>query len=378
MSNSICFVGLDNYPVLNPASGVEYFGGESVQQTLLARAFASHGYDVSMVVKDHGQTQGEVLDGIRVWKTFNESEGMPVFRFFYPRMTSMINALGKADADIYYQSCAAVWTGVVAWYSRRNRKKFVFRIAHDSDCIPGKQIIRFSRDRIIYEYGLKRADFIAAQGVNQIALLKENYSLNSVPVNMVVELPDPDMAADPDIDVLWVNNLRDFKRPELLMELAERLPDIQFTMIGGVVPGCDELYQEIERKSAQLENVTFLGAVPYNQVNDYFARAKLFVNTSDWEGFPNSFLQAWARRVPVISFFDPDGLIESRGLGAVPEDLSGMAESIKGYLRMGGKREESAARSYRFVVENYAPDAVVRKYEDIMDNKAAGLKYVQD
>ena len=59
----ICFVGLDNYPVLNPDCGGEYFGGESVQQTLLAKAFADLGYEVSMVVKDHGQAQGEFRQG---------------------------------------------------------------------------------------------------------------------------------------------------------------------------------------------------------------------------------------------------------------------------------------------------------------------------
>jgi len=110
----ICFVGLDNYPVLNPNKGGENFGGESVQQTLLAKAFIDIGYDVSMVVKDHGQSQGEMIDGIKVWKTFKAQEGVPVFRFFYPRLTSIVAALKKADADIYYQSCAGVNTGIVA------------------------------------------------------------------------------------------------------------------------------------------------------------------------------------------------------------------------------------------------------------------------
>ena len=59
MTASICFLGLDNYPVLNPRRGHEYFGGESVQQTLLARAFVSLGHQVSMVVKDHGQPQAD-------------------------------------------------------------------------------------------------------------------------------------------------------------------------------------------------------------------------------------------------------------------------------------------------------------------------------
>ena len=45
-SRTICFVNADNYPVLNPAFGEHYIGGESVQQTLLAKAFRDKGYDV--------------------------------------------------------------------------------------------------------------------------------------------------------------------------------------------------------------------------------------------------------------------------------------------------------------------------------------------
>src|SRR5262245_27629040 len=50
-----CFVGLDNLPVLEPEYRAHSLGGESVQQTLLARALARRGHEVSMVVGDYGQ-----------------------------------------------------------------------------------------------------------------------------------------------------------------------------------------------------------------------------------------------------------------------------------------------------------------------------------
>ena len=55
MNEKICFVGIDNYPVIRGDKDGKYIGGESVQQTLLAKAFRDIGYDVRMVVKDNGK-----------------------------------------------------------------------------------------------------------------------------------------------------------------------------------------------------------------------------------------------------------------------------------------------------------------------------------
>ena len=37
-------------------------------------------------------------------------------------------------------------------------------------------------------------------------------------------------------------------------------------------------------------NLTLCGRGPYHEIGDFYDRAKVFVNTSDVEGFPNSFL----------------------------------------------------------------------------------------
>src|SRR5262245_51300056 len=102
----ICLVGLYNLPVLAPEYQHGAVGGEPVQQTLLARALAARGYDVSMVVADHGQPDGAVWDGVRTWKAYRRGAGIPVLRFVHPRWTGLWSALARADADVYYTSCA--------------------------------------------------------------------------------------------------------------------------------------------------------------------------------------------------------------------------------------------------------------------------------
>ena len=162
---------------------------------------------------------------------------------------------------------------------------------------------------------LRCANVIAAQTEFQAQMLRENHGLESTVVNMMVEPPHRSAEDKKDIDVLWVSNLRALKRPELALELARQLPEVKFTLAGGPMPGGETYYEDVRAAAARLPNVTMLGAVRYAETGALFDRAKIFLNTSSIEGFPNTFLQAWIRGVPVVSFFDPDSLVQRLPLG---------------------------------------------------------------
>lgn len=359
---SICFVGIDNYPVLNPAFGNEKIGGESVQQTLLAKEFLSRGYEVSMVVKDYGQPQNEVIDGIRCCKSFRTGAGLPVFRYIYPRIYKLWRALSMANADIYYQSCASMLTGLTAKYAKRNNRTFIFRLAHDTDCKPGQQLIPYKRDMRIYEYGLRGASHISSQSQYQKDMLLENYGLESSVIDMLVEDEKPaEVGLEKDIEVLWVNNIRPIKRPDVFLDVVEALPNVRFIMAGGKQDGHINYYEEIANRAQRYDNLVFLGAVPYVEIGKYFSRARLFLNTSDSEGFPNTFLQSWVRGVPVCSFFDPDGVIEKNGLGVSPNSFDQMTRCIEMYLndQDGGEWKDNAKA---YIKKYHSPASIVDQY----------------
>ena len=63
-------------------------------------------------------------------------------------------------------------------------------------------------------------------------------------------------------------------------------------------------------------NVQIVERVPFDQMDGYFQHARLFLNTSMAEGFPNAFLQAGKFGVPVASLHvDPDGMLSQHGCG---------------------------------------------------------------
>ena len=369
----ICFVESAMYGVLNPNSGALSSGGEAVQHSLLAREFANQGWSVSSVCLDVGQPMGELIDGVQVWKTYRRGAGVPGLRFIYPKLYRDWTALRRADADIYYQSCAGYMTGVVAAFSKRYGRKMVFRVAHDTDCVPGEQLIVNSRDRWLYEYGLRSANLISVQSDVQASALQKNYGLPSVGVRMIVEPPKEESMGVKDIDVLWVNNFRGFKRPEIVVDIARQMPHINFTMLGGRMPGFESLFAKVKSESQGLPNLNFVGPVPYSKVNSYFSRAKLFLNTSDSEGFPNSYLQAWVRGVPVVSYFDPDGLIESLGIGLIANSQSEFCAPIDELLQAPDRVREMGIKAREYSAANYGPTAIVKHYESLFENRL-GIK----
>src|SRR5262249_16788356 len=171
----LCFVGLDNLPVLAPEYGQHTIGGESVQQTLLAKALARRGHDVSMVVSDCGQSDGAQWDSIRVFKAYRPEAGLPVLRFVHPRWTRLWAALERAAPDMYSTSWAGAQVGLMALFCRRFGKRFVFRAASDTDCDKSRLLVRYARDRWLYAYGLRRAHAILVQTTAQAATLARSY-----------------------------------------------------------------------------------------------------------------------------------------------------------------------------------------------------------
>jgi glycosyltransferase involved in cell wall biosynthesis len=372
----ICIVGMDAYGLLSGEGDLKYIGGETVQHVLLARAWRDLGYDVTMIVFDDGQGERRVVDGINVIAAHKRHAGIPGLRFFHPRASKLFSALMAADADVYYQSPAGANTGITAWFCRMMGRKFIFRVASDSDCEKEHGRIELWRDRRLYDYGLRHADLVAVQTEYQAGLLRDNHRLDSSVVNMLVEPPRRGSApVRKDIDVLWLGNLRSLKRPELVLELARQLPDVKFTLAGGACPypWGYTYFDDVKAAAARLPNVSMPGGVRYTESGEWFDRARIFLNTSSIEGFPNTFLQAWIRGVPVVSFFDPDGLIRRLQLGHVAATIDDMRESIRGLLDVDVYRENIGRRARDFVAREFTSAAAAR-YIELLETRPVRVR----
>jgi len=135
------------------------------------------------------------------------------------------------------------------------------------------------------------------------------------------------------------------------------------------------LYEEVKARAETLDNVDFVGFVPYAEIGRYFDKAILFVNTSDSEGFPNTFLQSWARGVPTISFIDCGARINEASVGRIVDSIDAMIGTIGQLMENHNDRSSLGKVCVSYVVTNHGPERVIDMYEDLfrslMRNNAA-------
>lgn len=364
----VCLVNYFAWGVIADLEGPDvHIGGEEVQHTLLSRYLARSGYEVISLVGDFGQTDRQHIGGVEVRKTFPLSAGLPGVRFFYPRLTSTWAALKDADADVYYVSCAGSIVGIVAEFCRQNRRRFVFRTASDSDCAPDTLLVSNARDRWLYRYGIRHADCILVQTEKQAELLKQNYGLDSTVAGMFSDLPGALLDyAERKTDLLWLANMRTLKRPEWFIDVVRQLPELRCEMAGGEYHDAPELYRRVQQASQSLGNLVFHGQVPFGTTRSLFRNARVFVNTSELEGFPNTYLQAWANGLPVVATFDPDGLIASQGLGVVAKDVAGIVAGVTALLGSETEWRACSQRCRAYVESRLAPEIVAAPYQNAL------------
>src|SRR5262245_360462 len=345
---SVCFVAPNAYAALSGREDVAHVGGAERQQVLLAEELARRGHRVSFVVLDHGQPDGEELvTGISIFKCYRLDAGTRGLRFFHPRLSGLWRAMRKADADVYYQRGAETETGFVSHWCRRHARAFIFAVAHDTNCIARSPLLRRPSERLLFRRGLRQADAVVAQTTQQQELLLAEFGRPSTIIRSSFSwrwgsLATPRSEGDSD-RILWVGRLSEEKRPEWVIRLARDLPGLRFDIVGQCNSG-SAFGQSIARQIQALTNVQWHGYVPHHSMLALYRNARLLLCTSESEGFPNVFLEAWSCGKGVLSTVDPDGVIARFKIGVVTTNYDELKEYL---LTLDTRRATCEAMGYR-------------------------------
>ena len=238
--------------------------------------------------------------------------------------------LAEVNCDVYCCLGVSQRTARIFSVARQQSRRTILFIAANSDLDP----------RYVSEPGIRNAtgdngescaaairdaDLIVCQTEIQQRLLKDNFGRESCLLpnpfeydnwQRIMQSSVPPATVRVNRYALWVGRSdQHHKRPQILLSIAQRCPDISFVMIMNTQ---DESVA-MEMRNNCPENVQIIESVAFSEMPALFRNASMFISTGSrqFEGFPNVFLQAAASAVPIVSLEVDPGFVSEFNTGIV-------------------------------------------------------------
>jgi glycosyltransferase involved in cell wall biosynthesis len=401
----VTLVCLHAYPLFNSATSAP-IGGMETRAALFGQALARSGrWQVCFVVTDFGQANRTQHEGILfdIYQPLHQRASANVTPRFAKRKWIPILNLDKRDLALIWQIPVVAlfhffpaWLFPVYWRRRSpdivccfgNNKesaesiadckrascKSVLCITSDSDLslnyredTNGKN--DFGTPNWMCHYAIENADHIFVQTESQLRELKSRFGRSGEiirnPVDIAADAPSRWPLRGERDTILWIGRSDGFnKRPLLLLELARRCPDLPFLMIMNKTHA--DVYDAVQANRPP--NLTIVERVPHKEIWDYYRRSRVFVSTSSYEGFPNTFLQCAVAGVPVASLsVDPENILSRHGCGLLADgDIDVLARDVRALWQDAALAERHALSFHRYAFDHHSLPSQVERFEALL------------
>jgi hypothetical protein len=315
-------------------------GGAELQVALLARELVAHGHEAVLLAADIGQEDGVIWEGITIRGGGRFDTG--TLKDSLAALPRLVRVLRQERPDVVVVYGWTAWLAILAGLRGICRFRLVFVCALDAEIDGG-----FRRDNPwrgwLFAHGMRAADVRLGITEHQATLFREQ-GMSCAVTRLLLQESEIPAARKKSIDLLWVARCHPVKRPQLFLDLAERLPQARCRMI------CSEQDGDLFRA---VRHVEFLDAVPYHEIQSHFNAAEIFVNTSDREGVPNTFIHSGLGHTALLSLtVDPDGMFQSFQAGICARGDFDLLVTRAGHLLRNPKELEAAQdECARFVRE---------------------------
>ncbi|MCX7717330.1 MAG: glycosyltransferase family 4 protein [Candidatus Sumerlaeaceae bacterium] len=391
MALRVCIFVRHMYPVI--AGWREGFGGAEIEMYNACVALArQQGVEVTVLaLGEEGRREAPFSHrGMRVvpvpYERINASGrgrlGRVWMRLRYG--LRLMRHLMAVPADVYLTKLASyempfIW--LAAWLRRR---PLVYRFASDLELSRESLTERIFAGQAFWAGmfigTLRRCAARLAQTEVQRQMILRNYGLDSFVIGNAHEMPERVEPPDARDTVLWVGRCHPWKRADLFLDLAARLPHRRFVMIAPALKDHAALFEQISQRAATLKNLEFSSGVAPQEMPAYYNRARVMVMTSEVEGFPNVLIEALKTGTPTVSLhLNPDHVLADAaqvGEIAAPgfffpsytDELAGLVERL---FEDDGLWRRCSQCAREIAMERFSAERVAAQYVPILRRVAA-------
>lgn len=358
----VCFLSFASYSLFDREVAVDYGGAEKLMHTFATELAKDSGFEVHVGFEDLGRRAPNTTR-LQFHYLRQVRRGLPVLSRLR-NLSLWSEFFRNCGGDVYVQSAAGELTYQAARWCRRFGCKFVYMVMSDGD-VDGSILGADERVKSLFFRGLRLADLVICENQHQQRALRELHGIESPILPSPFQVPELHTEIPKNM-VLWVASSQALKQPYLFLELARRFPGEAFVMI--MRPLDTALFDMVSREAGELQNMTLLSRVPVEDMHGWFERAKVLVNTSTVEGFPNTFIEAGIAATPVLSLsVNPDGVLTDYGFGRVADgDLDRLAAGLGELLSNEDLRSEMGRKARDYVERTHDVRQVTERLKALL------------
>jgi len=372
-------------------------GGAEKQSAYCAKFLADSGVEVAFLMADPGKSKRikELYPGIkafynlkytveggvkkrkykagflqRIRDKVRSAFGLKALNVTKDNLENAMKAFSIPSVSFWMAHYLSDPLNELALFCRANKIPFLLALASDFDLdfleiSSGRD--QFGACREKKRNTLEMSNFVLVQNRWQEKVVKDNF-----PQKPCFYLPNP--VAIPPLQkgsknyktLLWIGKFDENKNPKAVINLAIKLPELNFLMIAN--PADKKIENEI--RTSKPANLKIIQSVPVNEMHTFYQSSSIHLSTSLKEGFPNTFLEAAATGIPTFSLnVDPDGLMTNSILGQHFEgNLDAMASTIRMVIANPDLLNEMGLKARSYVEAVHDSEKVNKRWLEIVDD----------
>lgn len=216
-----------------------------------------------------------------------------------------------------------------------SRKKVVLFLTSDDNVsdatFDNKSNIKFDNYKSYIRHHfilLNKIKKIVCQNDYQMSKLQKNFKKKVVNLKSPTEIFDTPKInlCNKEFDFIWIGKIDLVKDFNYLIKLVKKFPDFNFVIF---ISAINLSKKKIPYDFINLENIKYFKYANNEFVYEYIKKSRFLINTSKFEGFPNTFLEAMKYRVPVISLnVNPNEIFDIYNIGFFANSEKNLFENI--------------------------------------------------
>lgn len=354
-----------------PSYFKENKGGAELQCFYLAQELIKRGWDVHYIreLRDKNHQKSYISDGIKIHGITKRRNALR-----WMNENQLYKVMKSIEADFWYcRATISYLYPVVKNAKNIAGSKVIWSCSHDNELKSIKKNnflaqLLWTYNRILFKRALPKVGNIILQTNRQKTLLQTTFNLSGDVIYNAH--PTPQFQENKNIEdtIVWVGRLQTWKCPEKFAQIAEHflLKSYRFVAIGKPLKN-NNLEDMLKAYQEKLPNFQFKGELDNSHVCEIISKAKLLVCTSDFEGFSNTFIEAWARGVPVVSLnVDPDNLLRQEKIGLLSNSIEQVYKDIDLLMQDQEKWSELSTNCINFFNTNLTLKMAVDKLEELL------------